>query len=61
MKYKTGDEVWYRFVVNTIKAKVIEVNAKTGLYRCTFYATTATFRENELYPTKEELLNRLKL
>jgi uncharacterized protein YodC (DUF2158 family) len=61
MMYKIGDEVWYRFVGKSIKSKVVEVNEKTGLYRCTFYATTATFRENELYPTKEELLNSLKL
>lgn len=59
MKYRTGDEVWYRFVGNTIKAKVVEVNEKTGLYRCSFYATTATFKESELYSSKEELLKSL--
>lgn len=56
-KYNIGDEVWYCFVGNAIKGKVVDF--KRGLYHCTFYLTTATFREEELFPTKEELLESL--
>lgn len=56
-KYNIGQEVWYRVVGNAVKGKVIAI--ERGLYRCTFYMTTAHFREEELFPTKEELLKSL--
>lgn len=56
-KYNIGDEVWYNVVGNAVKDKVVAI--ERGLYRCTFYMTTAHFRDEELFPTKEELLKSL--
>ena len=57
MKYKVGDEVWYNFIGISIQSKVYEViGGKEKLYRCKLYLQAATFREEELFPTKEELL-----
>lgn len=56
-KYNIGDEVWYNIVGNAVKGKVVAI--ERGLYRCTFYMTTAYFRDEEIFPTKEELLKSL--
>lgn len=59
-KYNIGDEVWVKFIGRPLKSKVYEIiGGKEKLYRCAFYLTTATFREDELFPTKEELLKSL--
>ena len=60
-KYNIGDEVWFMFVGNAIKSKVLNISNINGqtLYHCSFYLTTATFREDKLFPTKEELLKSL--
>ena len=60
MKYKVGDEVWYIFVGMPIQSKVYEIiGGKEKLYRCKFYLQATVFREEELFPTKEELLKSL--
>lgn len=57
MKYKVGDEVWFWFVGMAIKSEVYDViGGKEKLYRCEFYLQSATFSEDELFPTEEELL-----
>lgn len=59
-KYKAGDTVWHMFVGMPIETKVKEyVGGKEKLYKCFFYLTTAHFREYQLYPTKEDLLNSM--
>lgn len=59
-KYKVGDEVWYCFMGLYIKSRVLEiVGGKERLYRCLFYLTSSYFTEEELFPTKEALLNRM--
>ena len=57
-KYKVGDEVWYYFMGLSIKSRVLEIaGGKERLYRCLFYLTSSYFKEGELFPTKEALLN----
>lgn len=59
-KYNIGDEVWFSFIGKPIKSKVYEIiGGEEKLYRCGFYLQSATFSEDELFPTKEELLNSL--
>lgn len=61
-KYKVGDKVWFRFVSHNIQTTIrkIKISHKEILYLCDFYLTTASFREEELFPTEEELINHLK-
>ena len=59
-KHNVGDEVWLLFLGKPFKSKVYQViGGKEKLYRCEFYLQSATFREDELFPTKEELLKSL--
>ena len=61
-KYNIGDEVWYRFVGNNICTTVrkIKIDYKgTPTYFCDFFLSTIAFREEELFSTKEELLDSL--
>lgn len=60
-KYNIGDKVWYWFN-NHIEIDSIIVQILIGLdmkvrYRC--YNSHNIFYEDELYPTKEELLKSL--
>jgi hypothetical protein len=61
-KYKVGDEVWHRFVGNDIKTTVRNINIDykgVPTYYCDFFLSVIAFREDELFPTKEELLKSL--
>ena len=61
-KYKIGDKVWHRFVSHNICTTVrnVKVDYKgVPTYFCDFYATTAAFREEQLFPTEEELIKSL--
>ena len=59
-KYKIGDEVWYYFINRPIKSEVYKIiGGKEKLYKCRFYLQATTFREEELFSTKEELLKSL--
>ena len=59
-KYNIGDEVWFKFLNEPFKSKVYDyIGGKEKLYRCKFFLQTAACREDELFPTKEELLNSL--
>lgn len=62
-KYKVGDKVWFRFISHNHRTTIrkIKIDYKgVPLYFCDFYLTTASFREEELFPTEEELINHLK-
>lgn len=61
-KYNIGDEVWHRFVGNDIKTTVrnIKIDYKgIPTYYCDFFLSVVAFREEELFPTKEELIKSL--
>jgi hypothetical protein len=61
-KYNVGNKVWHRFVSNNICTKVrrIEVDYKgVPTYFCDFFLSVIAFREDELFPSEEELLNSL--
>lgn len=61
-KYNIGDKVWHRFVGNNIKTTIrdIKIDYKgVPTYYCDFFLSAIPFREDELFPTKEELLNSL--
>lgn len=61
-KYNIGDVLWHRFVNNNIRTKVrkIEVDYKgIPTYFCDFFLSVIAFREDELFPTEEELLKSL--
>lgn len=58
-KYNIGQKVYHRFVGNNIKTTVrnIKIDYKgVPTYYCDFYSTRAAFREEELFPTEEELI-----
>lgn len=58
-KYNIGDEVWYRFVGNNIKTTVrnIKIDYKgVPTYYCDYFLYGVAFREEELFPTEEELI-----
>lgn len=60
-KYNIGDEVWIKFVGMPIKSQVYEIiGGEKKLYRCAFYLSSSVYREDELFPTKEELLKSLQ-
>lgn len=62
-KYKVGDEVWYRFISHNMRTTIrrIKIDHKgVPLYFCDFYLTTASFKEEDLFATEEELINHLK-
>lgn len=66
-KYNVGDEVWFKTLGITYKAKVMEVRMRVfndndiiinySLERNGYYYER---NEDELYPTKEELLKSLR-
>lgn len=61
-KYNLGNEVWYGCVGNCIKSTVrnIKIDYKgIPTYYCDFFLSVAAFREEELFPTKEELLKSM--
>lgn len=61
-KYKIGDVVWYRFVGNNIKTTVrnIKIDYKgIPTYYCGFFLSVIAFREEELFPTEEQLVKSL--
>lgn len=61
-KYNIGDEVWYRFVGNDMETTVrrIKIDYKgIPTYYCDFYLQVVAFREDQLFPTKEEFLKSL--
>lgn len=61
-KYKIGDEVWHRFVGNNIKTTVrnIKIDYKgIPTYYCAFFLSVIAFREEELFPSEEELIKSL--
>lgn len=59
-KYNIGDEVWFKFINEPFKSVIREyIGGKEKLYRCKFFLTTCVVREDELFPTKEELLKSL--
>ena len=59
-KYNIGDEVWFKFIDEPYKSEVYDyIGGKEKLYRCKLYLQSAAFREEDLYPTKEELLKSL--
>lgn len=59
-KYNIGDEVWFKFMNEPFKSVIVEYIGGVGkLYRCKFFLSTCACREDELYPTKEELLKSL--
>lgn len=61
-KYKIGNEVWHRFVGNNIKTTVrdIKIDYKgVPTYYCDFYLSVIAFREEELFPTEEDLIKRM--
>lgn len=63
-KYKVGDKVWYHFISHNTLATVREIRHypdKSYLYFCDFYLSGATFREDELFETEEELNNDLQI
>ena len=62
-KYKVGDKVWYRFISHNMRTTIrrIKIDHKgVPLYFCDFYCTTASFKEEDLFATEEELINHLK-
>lgn len=61
-KYNIGDKVWYKFVGGDMCTTVrrIKVDYKgVPTYYCDFFLQVIAFREEELFPTKEELLKSL--
>lgn len=59
-KYKIGDEVWFMFMNEPFQSVIREyIGGNEKMYRCKFFLTTCACREDELFPTKEELLKRL--
>lgn len=61
-KYNIGDEVWHRFVGDNLKTTVrkIKIDYKgVPTYYCDFFLSVVAFREDQLFPTKEELLKSL--
>lgn len=59
-KYNIEDKVWFKFINEPFLSKVREyIGGKEKLYRCKFFLTTCVCREDELFPTKEELLKSL--
>ena len=62
IKYNIGQKVWHRFVGNNIKTTVrdIKIDYKcVPTYYCDFYLSVIAFREEELFPTEEELIKSL--
>lgn len=61
-KYNIGDKVWYRFIGNNIETTVrrIKIDYKgVPTYYCDFHLQVIAFREEELFPTEEELIKSL--
>lgn len=59
-KYNIGDEVWFMFLDEPFRSVIREyIGGNEKLYRCDFFLTTCACREDELYPTKVELLKSL--
>ena len=60
-KYNIGDEVWFNSINTPFKSKVRQyIGGKEKLYRCKFFLTTCVCREDELFPTEEELIKSKK-
>lgn len=58
-KYNVGDKVWHGGAGYSIKSTVRNIKIYKGVptYYCDFFLSVIAFKEGELFPTKEELLN----
>ena len=59
-KFNIGEEVWVLFLGKPFKSKVYQyIGGEEKLYRCAFFLQSSVYREDELFATKEELLDSL--
>lgn len=60
-KYNIGDEVWVSCGENILKGRIIEKNPKLYFVRILYLGNPYILERNEddLFPTKEELLKSL--
>lgn len=61
-KYKIGQKVWHRFVGLNIETTVRKIKFDykgVPIYYCDFYLSAAPFREEQLFPSEEELIKSL--
>ena len=61
-KYNIGDKVWYAIGKQMFDGKILAIHILKNniiMYIVRFSVTHCTFSEDDLFPTKEELLKSL--